>query len=309
MERIKRKIKFVGELREIIGDEAEVAISDYRDLVSWMQNCYPDSRRILRADNTISIGVMEAGKVVQWIDESYVQHGYIPECECLVVIADVQGAGLEIAAWMLSMSMSAAAASSTALLLAGVINIGISMAINAVIASLADKPDTNKQNEEQSYMLNGASNNNRAGCAVPLLFGRWRASTVVISQSVTSERVTITHPDEIYLPWGNTGNLLANDNYTVGAELDSIDYNGTNYPVPCTINFATASTGISFARNGGWTSNVVGTIGVWNMGYNVAAVTASGFTVYSTSALKITNPDPGAGYVYNSSGIALDDHP
>ena len=311
MARIKRKIKFVGELRNIIGEEVEVAISDYRDLVSWMQNCYPDSRRILRADNTISIGVMSDGKVVQWIDEEYVKHGYIPECECLVVIADIQGAGVEIAAYLLSV----AATSATAIIVGGIINIGISMAINAVIASLADKPDTNTAREEQSYLLNGATNNNRAGCAVPLLFGRWRASTVVISQAVTSERMVITHPDVI-MSVNNvattTGNLLANDIYIVGAVLDSIDYSGTNYVCPCTITLD-ADHSISFARDGSYTThlNTIGLTGYpsWLMTYNVASQTTAGYSAAIPGSLKVGWTEPTGQYAYGSDGVSLnEDH-
>lgn len=297
--RIKRKIIFKGELETIIGDEVEVAISDCRDLISWMVNCYPETKRILRADNTISIGLINSGKVTQWIDADNAKHGYIPECDSIVVIADIQGAGVAIAAWMLSV----AATSTTAIIVGGIINIGISMAVNAVIASLAAKPDTNTAKEDQSYMLNGATNNNRAGCAVPLLFGRWRASTVVISQSVTSERMVITHPDEINVSTAVTnasGNLLTNDSWTVGAELDSITFNGVDYTCPCTIVLDPEHS-IAFTRNGGWTTTLGanGGYGFWQMGYNVASASSAGFSVNGKDTVRVTWAEP---YNGNSSG-------
>lgn len=306
--RIKRNIKFIGELATIIGDEVSVAVSDCRDLISWMMNCYPETKRILRADNNISIGLVDDGKVYHWLTDDDAKRGYIPECDSLVIVADIQGSGVAIAAWMLSV----AATSTAAIVVGGIINIGISMALNAVIASLAAKPDTNTAKEEQSYMLNGASNNIRAGCAVPLLFGRWRASTVVISQSVTSERMVITHPDEINVSTSvttATGNILANDNYAVGAELDSIEGYGNTYTVPCTIQLD-AEHSISFDRVGNWTTTlgVGGGNGFWEYGYSVASANSAGFSVNGKDKVRITFAEPYNGYSsggYGSDGVSM----
>lgn len=136
--RIKRNIKFIGELASIIGNEVNVAISDCRDLLSWMINCHPETKHILRADNNISIGLLEDGKVYHWLTEDDAKRGYIPPCDSLVVVADIQGSGVEIAVGLWgAFGASLAATSATALIVGGLINIGISMAINMVIESLA----------------------------------------------------------------------------------------------------------------------------------------------------------------------------
>lgn len=158
-------------------------------------------------------------------------------------------------------------------------------------------------------MLNGASNNMRAGCAVPLLFGRWRASTVVISQAVTSERMVITHPDEINVSTSitnSTGNLLQNDNYPVGAELDSLEGYGNTYTVPCTIQLD-AEHSITFARNGDWTTTigVGGSYGVWDFGYSVASSNSAGFSVNGKDKVRITWNDPVSGYQYGGDGVSV----
>ena len=311
--RIKRNIKFIGELATIIGDEVSVAVSDCRDLISWMMNCYPETKRILRADNNISIGLIDDGQVYHWVTESDAKHGYIPPCESIVVVADIQGSGAEMAvALFQAFGSTILATSATAIVVGGIINIGISMALNVVIASLAEKPDTNTDRQDQSYMLNGASNNIRAGCAVPLLFGRWRASTVVISQSVTSERMVITHPDEINVSTAvmyADGNILANDNYGVGSELDSIDGYGNTYTVPCTIQMDAAHS-ISFDRAGNWhtTLAVGGGNGFWEYGYSVASANSSGFSVNGTDRVRITFTEPYNGYSsggYGGSGVSI----
>lgn len=304
-----RKIRFKGELESIIGSEVSVAIIDCRDLLSWMMNCYPETKRILRADNTISIGLIHDDKITQWIDEDYAKSGYIPECDSIVVIADVQGSGAEMAVALFSaFGSTILATSATAIIVGGIINIGISIALNMVIASLADKPDSNTSKEDQSYLLNGATNNNRAGCAVPLLFGRWRASTVVISQAVTAERMVITHPDEVNLTTITptaSGNLLANDIHTAGAEVDTVTWGGADVQVPCVITLD-ADHSISFARNGDWTATISGDqgVGTWTISYSVASDNSAGFSVQGVNTLRITWNTPASGYRSSGSGYS-----
>jgi len=77
---------------------------------------------------------------------------------------------------------------------AGIFAFGLQMTINGVSGLLTHQPKANYQNrgapdQRQSFLFNGAINSNQQGIPVPIVYGRMRVGSVVISAGLTTEAV------------------------------------------------------------------------------------------------------------------------
>ena len=281
------KVKFIGEMRDLSDELVPINAGDLRDLISGVKVLFPASAKYFLPHRQMCIGVVN-GDDVKWLtrDEALLQ---IPDCEYLIVGVDYDGsAGVD--------------------LMAIVIAYVIQWTIGRIVTLFfTDKPGTKEeQQDKDSYLLNGPNNSTRAGEAVPLVFGRFRCGSVVISQALTSERMGTSLRDEwSFTGTGTfTGNFLSNDANNVSLTITSIDlqqhYNGakTTHTVPLTNLALSSNRTLSVAADGSWslTRTVADNDSALYITYYCSGNTSSG--TYTSQSTAVINNAPTPNYSY-----------
>jgi hypothetical protein len=280
-------VKFIGEMRELSAELVPINAGNLRDLISGVRVLFPASDKYFSPSRQMCIGVV-IGEQVKWLtrDEALLQ---IPECDYLIVGVDYDGsAGVDIAA----------------IIIAYVIQWTIG---RIVTLYFTDKPQTkDEQQDKDSYLLNGPNNSTRAGEAVPLVFGRFRCGSVVISQALSSERMGTSLRDEwSFTGTGTfTGNFLTNDANNVSLTITSIDvqqyYNGpkTTHSVPFSNLALSSNRTLSVNADGSWSLTQTGVVDISNLiitYYCSGTTTAGTYTSQSTAVINI-GPTPDYSY-------------
>ena len=274
-------------MRELSDELVPINAGDLRDLISGVKVLFPASAKYFLPHRQMCIGVVN-GDDVKWLtrDEALLQ---IPDCEYLIVGVDYDGsAGVD--------------------LMAIVIAYVIQWTIGRIVTLFfTDKPGTKEeQQDKDSYLLNGPNNSTRAGEAVPLVFGRFRCGSVVISQALTSERMGTSLRDEwSFTGTGTfTGNFLTNDANNVSLTITSIDlqqqYKGakTTHTVPFTNLALTSNRTLSVAADGSWslTRTVAAVDSALYITYYCSGNTSSG--TYTSQSTAVINNAPSPNYRY-----------
>lgn len=222
------KVELIGPLADICGKVITIGATDIKELFNGIMTMYPDTRPLIDNATNFSLGVIN-GEHARWMSKDDLLFG-IPDHELLVFGLDIEGAGVEI---------------TTALIVKALVTAAISMAVSWAVSRivtlyLTDKPETaDAKSDSDSYLLSGQKNSTTPGSAVPLVFGRFRAGSVIISQTVSSERMGITSRDNFGI--GEVGthtyNILNNDTYGAQLAISSYSINGTTYSsLPATVN-------------------------------------------------------------------------
>lgn len=276
-----RKVKFIGEMRNLSDEFVPINCSDLPDLISGIKVLFPASPKFFQPHRLMSIGCVR-GDSVKWLtrDEALLQ---IPDCDFLIVGVDFDG----------SMGPEVVVAD---LIVKTLTMIAIQWAIGRVITLyLTDKPDPKKeQKDKDSFLLNGPSNSTRAGEAVPLVFGRFRCGSVVISQSLSSERMGTSLRDEWSFTGDGTftGNFLSNDANNQALTLTSANIDGVDYNLPLTNQSIGFGRTITIGTNGSWSLVVSGVISqtLNEITYLASGATDAGTYTSTSTARIICNP-------------------
>lgn len=281
------KVKFIGEMREMSDELVPINAGDLRDLISGVKVLFPASAKYFLPHRQMCIGVVN-GDDVKWLtrDEALLQ---IPDCEYLIVGVDYDGsAGVD--------------------LMAIVIAYVIQWTIGRIVTLFfTDKPGTKEeQQDKDSYLLNGPNNSTRAGEAVPLVFGRFRCGSVVISQALTSERMGTSLRDEwSFTGTGTfTGNFLSNDANNASLTITSIDlqqhYKGpkTTHTVPFSNLALSSNRTLSVNADGSWslTRSAALNDSALIITYYCSGNTSSG--TYTSQSTAVINNAPTPNYRY-----------
>lgn len=192
------KIKLHGELKEVAGvDEVTIGADSIREVFNALMVLFPATKELIYRSTNFSLGVLEDGKVVRWLDVKDIQFG-IPTNDGLLLGLDIEGG---VFGWDDIFMI--------------IVTMAINWAITRAIVLLSDKPKTqDAQKDKDSYLLSGAKNSTKAGSAVPLLFGRYRAGSVVISSSLTSSRIGVSRREDYtfsFVEGTRVVNILDND--------------------------------------------------------------------------------------------------
>lgn len=98
------------------------------------------------------------------------------------IVPFIEGAGFEIT-WAMVGNWVVSA----------LVNMAVAYVLGSIAQALAPKPNTNgvtPADQKPSFLFTGAVNTNTPGAAVPLVYGRFRVGSVVISAGTISERIT-----------------------------------------------------------------------------------------------------------------------
>lgn len=189
-------------------------VDDVRALFSGLKSAFPEFLTELRRYGELAIVTKKDDLIkalshedLVWpLDDSLELHLY----------TSAEGAGLESATAYWLVSTFAVSASTAITVAAIVVNIAIAVVVGAIAQSLAPKPEVNdggSTEENKSALFDQAVNLEGAGHAIPLVYGRFKVGSVVISAEVTTEKNAIAIGDYTGVETGSTatGNVLSND--------------------------------------------------------------------------------------------------
>lgn len=189
---------------------------------------YPGAAKFIREHDEIGFFKEHQGEIIGIpVEELRMDLG---DCENIHVFLSSKGAGAEVIAYMVAAGMSEAVA---AAVVTTVISTAVSLAIGAVVQSFADTTPSKTETavKAESTMFSGIKNIAQQGTRVPLVFGRFRGSTVTLNQIVKDTRVTTGKTDYISMTNISTAtlNIFDNDYSKAAPVLQTFTVNGTTY--------------------------------------------------------------------------------
>ena len=252
-----RRIHLAGPLAKEFGKEPiELDADDLTMLVRGLDCARPGFFNAFRKQENFALALKsdEGVKFLKPEDLSW-RFGSASD---LYLATEEHGSGAEIAAW--AAFEFAAIVGIEYYTLAYVVtyiavNVAIAYVVGQIAMSLAPKPETSGSSAEEraSYLFDGAVNLQGQGHPVPLVYGRFRTGSVVISAEVTSEKAAIAISDGIRLTASSsaTGNIFKNDIDGTTLTLDNFIVEGVT-KTPGTTHTSTNFT-VTIAANGDYT--------------------------------------------------------
>lgn len=281
---------------EPIGFDADNVQMLFRGLSS----VYPDFMIELRKHNQMAIA-LKKGDDVSFLDEQGLQWSFGDKEEIHIATSE-EGSG-ELAAAAILNTTFAAATGWTAVAYVAIaiaVNIAISYAVGRISQSLADKPSGARAetDERKSALFDQAVNLQGQGHPVPLVYGRFKVGSVVISSDVTTEKNAIAVGEGISIEQGQSysGNVFDNDIDGTSLTLDNFVVDG----VTKTPGQTHTGDGFTVTINSNGTFNVTTStfIGLKEVFYT-ATSSVTGSDTTATLSIQVLAPYV---YYYESTG-------
>jgi predicted phage tail protein len=289
-----RRLFLAKPLADIIGlDVVDIDINNPYETITAIQTNWPDTKPLF--SKGVCIGYKLKDKDLVWLSAERMTHDYPDEADIAIAV-DVSGSGIEIAAFTF-MALSGWAAVGAFVATQLVIGLVAGFVSSKIAQAMTKKQDKRKPRDEQSYNMSGASNSSTIGDAVPLVFGRYRCGSVLVSQTITNDRLPQSASDSMTIGFETkTINCLSNDGKTSGTLVHSITVdNGASITVPCTgVSVLSGNGTMSVAADGTVTvttdkKNNVGTMKT-SVKYTSRAINGVGGLFESTDTITINWP-------------------
>lgn len=289
-----RKITLHGPLAATYGEQTiELDADDFPTLLRGLDCAYPNFLIELRKHPQMAVA-LKKGEDVSFITPENMGWSFGSKDEILVTTSE-QGSGAEIAAavasWASGASSFAAATGWSAFVYAAAYvatTIAIAYAVGRIAQSLADTPESDgaSADERRSALFDQAVNLQGQGHPVPLLYGRFKCGSVVISAGVRTTKNAIAFGDAIVVEYLSTvtGNLFSNDIDGSTLTLQSWTLNG----VSRTPGQTYTTTGLSFTLNSNGSFTAVSDGAAYtNVTGTYTATSSSGNTTDTTFKVEV----------------------
>lgn len=210
-----RRVGFVGPLADRFGKEAiTFDCDDIRSLLSGLQCAYPDFRAELSNFDEVIL-VKKQGDKIEPIPQEELSLTF-GKADEIYLAAGTKGSAAEAAAFVASYFAEGTAAYYAAYVITYVaVAVAVTATMGAVMRSMMDTPDASRSERDKraSSLFNGVQTVIEQGGAIPVIYGRHRVGSTVISTEIASERLPILTPDVIRVTSGHSysGNLTVND--------------------------------------------------------------------------------------------------
>lgn len=291
-----RQITLHGPLAAKLSSETiEFDADDLPTLFSGLKSAYPDFLIELRKHNEFALALKNDDDL-KFIKQEDLGWSF-GEAKEIHLVTGEHGAGVEVAAMVTGYQTLAAAWAASAYAAAAyvAVTIAVTVAMAYVIGrismSLADKPaGTNGSAEERgSYLFDGAVNLQGQGHPIPVVYGRFRVGSVVVSAEVTSEKSAIGFNDTVQITYEETasGNIFSNDIDGNTLTLTSYVVNGTTKTPGST--YTGTGYSITIASNGNYTITPSGSI-VTNFTATYYATATNGLEITANLQCYINQP-------------------
>jgi predicted phage tail protein len=196
-------------------DPIQLDVNDIPMLFSGLSCAYPEFMTELRQHEQLAL-IAKRGDELRAITDNELAFP-LPDHPELHLYVPVQGS-VVTEAWVAGAFFTAAAAGTAYVTIATIlINLAIAVAVGALARAFAPKPETGGDGsgveERRSGLFDQAVNLEGQGHGRPVLYGRFKVGSIVISAEVTTEKNAIAIGDYTKLtsPATVTGNVLTND--------------------------------------------------------------------------------------------------
>lgn len=277
---MKRKVYLHGALAEKVKlKEVTLVANDVRMLMRGLESASPGFTHHLGRFEQVAF-VLKNGDKVKSITEDDLgwRLGDYPEIH---IAAAENGAGIEATIALISFTLEISTFAATLVYVAAVV--ATTYVAGMVMQSLTDAPIANNNepaDQRKSYLYDRPENVTSVGGPIPLVYGRFRVGSTVISTQVDTDKLSVAFDDTITVPEGSTvtGNVLAND--VVGSSTTVV----TSFKVGST----TRAAGATYTAPGSlWTFTIAA-----NGNYTLTTVDGSGSPLWdpttATASYTIT---------------------
>jgi predicted phage tail protein len=297
-----RTIHLHGPLSKLLPEKFELDVNNLTELLRGLNSASSEVMPALRKLGEFAIA-LKSDKGVRFISQDDLGWHFNDAKEVHLATAE-SGSGAEAAAAVVAffeVTGTAAKILYAATYVAA--TIAISYVVGQIAMSLAEKPTTSgsASDERRSFLFDQAVNLQGQGHPVPLLYGRFRAGSVVISSDVVSEKNAIAINDGVSVDKNGTitGNVFENDIDGSTLSLNEFIVNGTSQ-IPGT-TYASANYDVTLLSNGSFTvvakNDFTGTI-------SIIYKASSPSTAQATATLTVQVNEPYSNYSpgYDSTG-------
>lgn len=234
-----RTIKLYGELADICGDSIRLSANCLYDVIAGIRANFPQTNALFDGGKCrISAGLQKDHETPKWVSEQNCNE-VLEGINTIHFGIVVTGAGIELAMMIYGYFTAAGFGTILSVALTAISMIAIQVAVGLVVGAIskmfAPKQSRNDKEpkEDKSYNLSGPGQQKGIGTTIPLLYGRYRGGSCIISQSVVSERLVTAIGDSISVKKGTQSvNLLANDGAGDGAYISSCTAGAIGASIP-----------------------------------------------------------------------------
>jgi len=263
-----RTIKLYGDLAEICGDSIRLYATCLYEVIAGIKANYPKTIELFEGGKCHVHAGIERDDKTDWLTDKNCNE-LLGDVATIHFAIAITGSGLALAKVIYGALMATGIGMVAAIALTAIamvaIHVAVGMAVTAITKMFAPKPSLKEKEskDEKSYNLNGPKQQRGIGATVPLLYGRYRGGSCIISQTIMSERLIMAMPDTITLrPGINTFNVLANDGASAGAWVKSVTFGSNTWTstgtgVSPTWNIFNSANTITIGADGLITVNMV----------------------------------------------------
>lgn len=191
-----RTIVLHGALKKFSEEPLELAVQDSQEVFSALKSRFPRFKEFMWEHPTFHIILTDKDRAnPRAIHPEFFKSPFI-KCEEIHLFPAVDGAGVEIAAYLAGVLEAWGASAAVAAVVATiVVNVAISLVIGAITNMLAPQTKTDgtseSASERPSFLYNGPVNVTEQGYQVPIVYGTHMTGSVVVSAGVTVEQIPI----------------------------------------------------------------------------------------------------------------------
>lgn len=260
-----RTVTLHGPLSKFHSTPFEVQADNLRELFSVLFANFPQLRNELRQHTELAI-LLKNGDHHRFVSEDNIAFPFGALNEIHLGVNE-EGSIATAASWFAGQVATAGTFAYAAAYVAAIVV--ISYVTASIASSLIEKPQTDGRSpdEQRSNIFDEAQNLTGVGHPIPLVYGRFKVGSVVVSSEAESVHQGIGIDDAINFPINSSvsGNLFANDSLGGSTPLaTSFTFNGVTTTVPANPATPGSYTGggvtITLASNGNYTVNSTATL-------------------------------------------------
>lgn len=253
---MKRTVYLHGPLAKEFGSNPVTFEADtFPMLMRGLNSAYPGFLNKLRQGDRMALASVDAGKNVEYFTEDSLRWS-LGNKQNFHLATEEHGSaetaiGSFITKYVAAYGTAAYYAAYAVTYVA--ISLAVSYAMGAIAQSLAKQPGSNKRegSENASQLFDQAVNLEGQGHPIPIVYGRFKVGSVVVSSDISTTKSSISMDDAVQMFSGETktGNIFNNDVDGSNLILVSFTIDGTEYGPADTYDSGTGLT-ITIQSNG-----------------------------------------------------------
>lgn len=227
-----REVFFHGALAHTFTAEPQRFIADnWQEMLSKLTSRFPTFKReLMKYDDLCILKARPGTNETSFVTKGELQFnfGNWPQ---LHIGVEKKGSG-ETAALAILEALHITATTTAIIVTEVILNVAVALALNAVMASLADTPDVSekKKKDVSSSLFSAPENKMAQGGRVPLIFGTFLVGSYTLSQNIEAKRGQIGIDDVLTVIEGQSAsvNIFTNDFYAIAPSITTFAVAGND---------------------------------------------------------------------------------